>query len=291
MARKSKKKASKKPASTKPSVDLLQLKNPESVATASEPFVHVMQKGIRCDTEERGHSAPRGRSITEIVVDASEGFVPLWEKDTTLRWRFRESSFKPFAKPAALKSAIEKLLAEALVRWGDAAPIKFAKRDDAWDFEIVMKKAADCDTNGCVLASAFFPDAGRHALTIYPTMFEQDKTEQVETLIHEIGHAFGLRHFFAKLSETSSASEIFGKHVKFSIMNYGPDSRLTEDDRTDLKKLYQQAWSGQLTHINGTPIKFVKPFHTTGAGSEDLVALRPDLAAARFPGRGSGIRD
>jgi hypothetical protein len=291
MARKSKKKSSTKPAGTKPSVNLLQLKKPESAASASEPFVHVMQKGIRCDTEERGHSAPGGRSIIEIVVDASEGFVPLWEKDTTLRWRFRESSFKPFAKPAALKSAIEKLLAEALVRWGDAAPIKFAKRDDAWDFEIVMKKAADCDTSGCVLASAFFPDAGRHALTIYPTMFEQDKTEQVETLIHEIGHTFGLRHFFAKISETSSESEIFGKHVKFSIMNYGPDSRLTEDDRTDLKKLYQQAWSGQLTHINGTPIKFMKPFHTTGAGSEELVALRPDLAAARYPGRGSGIRD
>ncbi|HEV7881783.1 matrixin family metalloprotease [Bradyrhizobium sp.] len=292
MARKSKKKASTRQAGTPgPAVDLLRLKNPESAANASEPFVHIMKKGIRCDTEQRGHSAPRGRSRLEIVVDASEGFIPLWEKDTTLRWRFRESSLKPFANPAALKTAIEKLLAEALVEWGDAVPIKFAKRDDAWDFEFVMKSATDCDINGCVLASAFFPDAGRHTLTIYPTMFEQDKTEQRETLMHEIGHIFGLRHFFAQISEASSASEIFGKHSKFSIMNYGANSKLTADDRADLKKLYQQAWSGQLTHINGTPIKFVKPFHTTGGGSEELIALRSDLAAARYPGRGSGIRE
>jgi hypothetical protein len=291
MARKSKKKASTKPASSKPVADLLKLKSPEAAAAASESFVHVMKKGIRCNTEERGHELPRGRSLTEIVVDASEGFIPLWEKDTTLRWQFQESSFKPFANPGALKTAIEKLLADALVAWGDAAPVKFAKRDDAWDFQIVMKSAPDCDVNGCVLASAFFPDAGRHDLAIYPTMFEQDKTEQVETLIHEIGHTFGLRHFFAKIREASAASEIFGKHVKFSIMNYGPDSKLTPADRADLKKLYQLAWSGQLTHINGTPIKFVKPFHTSGAGSEELIALRPDLAAARYPGRLSYVRD
>lgn len=281
MARKSKKKAVIKPAGTKPA-NPLKLKKPDSAASAAEPFVHVMQKGIRCDTEERGHATSRGRSILELVVDASEGFIPLWEKETTLRWRFRESSMKAFENPTALKAAIENLLAEAIMDWGDAAPIKFAKRDDAWDFEIVMKSSDDCNASGCVLASAFFPDAGRHVLTIYPKMFEQDKTEQVETLIHEIGHTFGLRHFFAQISETQSASQIFGKHVKFSIMNYGPDSKLTPDDKADLKRLYQLAWSGELTHINGTPIKFVKPFHATGAAPENIVAL--GQAAIRYPG-------
>jgi hypothetical protein len=284
MARKSKKKATIKPAGAKPASNPLKLKKPSSAATAAKPFVHVMQQGIRCDTEERGHAVSRGRSIIEIVVDASEGFIPLWEKDTTLRWRFRESSLKAFENPSALKAAIEKLLGEAILEWGDAAPIKFAKRDDAWDFEIVVRSSDDCDITGCVLASAFFPDAGRHVLTIYPKMFEQDKTEQVETLVHEIGHTFGLRHFFAQISETQAASEIFGKHEKFSIMNYGPDSKLTPDDRADLKKLYQLAWSGQLTHINGTPIKFVKPFHTIGAAPENIVALGQGLAAARYPG-------
>ena len=44
-------------------------------------------------------------------------------------------------------------------------------------------------------------------------------------------------------------------------MNYGADSELTDDDKGDLKKLYQSVWSGQLTEINGTPIKLVRPFH------------------------------
>ena len=122
-----------------------------------------------------------------------------------------------------------------------------------------MRQADDCDTSGCVLASAFFPDAGRHKLVLYPKMFTQDREEQLETLIHEIGHVFGLRHFFAQLSETAWRSEIFGKHKKFSIMNYGGDSKLSDDDRGDLKKLYQMAWAGELTQINGTPIKFMNP--------------------------------
>ena len=169
--------------------------------------------------------------------------------------------------------------------WEDAVPVKFASRSDAWDFEIVMRQADDCDTSGCVLASAFFPDAGRHKLVLYPKMFTQDREEQLETLIHEIGHVFGLRHFFAQLSETAWRSEIFGKHKKFSIMNYGGDSKLSDDDRGDLKKLYQMAWAGELTQINGTPIKFMKPFHTMGDPAEDVIAVGQIRTVVQSPRR------
>jgi len=235
--------------------------------------VHVYGKGIVCDTETRGHARPQGRSILEIIVDASEGFIPLWAKDQTLRWKFRESSLKFFEKPAAAKTAIRKLLGEALLAWGDAAPVKFAERNDVWDFEIIMRATDNCNAVGCVLASAFFPDAGRHKLTLYPRMFTQDHQEQLETLVHEIGHAFGLRHFFAKIQEAQFASEIFGKHDAFSIMNYGPKSKLTDADKSDLKKLYQAAWKGELKEINGTPIKFMKPYHTAVGSPDNLVAM------------------
>ena len=76
-----------------------------------------------------------------------------------------------------------------------------------------------------MLASAFFPDAGRHPLTIYPRMFTQSRKEQVDTLIHEIGHTFGLRHFFAQVSESAWPSVVFGTHQAFSIMNYGSRGR------------------------------------------------------------------
>jgi hypothetical protein len=231
-------------------------------AAPKADLVHKLKAGIRCDTEPRGYATPKGQSINKIVVDASEGFIPLWVKDSVLRWRFRESSLQAFDNPGAVRTAIENLLAAALVEWGDAAPIKFSKNSDTWDFEIIVRDQEDCDINGCVLASAFFPDPGRHDLTIYPTMFDQSPQEQLETMCHEIGHIFGLRHFFALVSESAFPAVVFGKHEKFTIMNYGEDSEMTPDDRSDLKRLYDKVWAGEITKINGTPIKLVKPFHT-----------------------------
>lgn len=60
----------------------------------------------------------------------------------------------------------------------------------------------------------------------------------------------------------------------FSIMNYGPESVLTEADLTDLTELYRSAWSGELTQINGIPIRFVRPF------SAAVPAIVPVAAAA-----------
>lgn len=279
-------KRSRVDAETKPtSAELFKMREPSDAAHEVEELVHVIRKGVRCDTERRGHATSRDLSPLEIVLDASEGFIPLWQKDTTLRWRFRESSFRALEDPEAAKAAVERLLGEALLAWGDAAPVRFAKRNDAWDFEVVMRQADECDRSGCVLASAFFPDAGRHKLVLYPQMFTQDKKEQLETLIHEIGHIFGLRHFFAQVSEGAWPSEIFGKHQKFSIMNYGTDSVLTAHDRADLKKLYQMAWKGELTHVNGTPIKFVKSFHSIGDQTDNVVAVGHVQTVVQSPKR------
>jgi predicted Zn-dependent protease len=251
-----------------------QPRNPEEAAREVEPQIHVYGSGAICDTDKRGYATPGNRTPAEIVVDASEGFIPLWAKDMTLRWRFQERSMSFFEDPEAAKTAIKDLLGAALLAWGDdVAPVKFTQRDDAWDFEIVVRQADRCTINGCVLASAFFPDQGRHELQIYPRMFTQSVEEQVETLVHEIGHIFGLRHFFANVSETEWPSEVFGTHRPFSIMNYGSQSELTDEDRADLKRLYQSAWSGELTEINGTPIRSVKPFNTIGAPPENLVAV------------------
>lgn len=245
----------------------------KSAAAAADTDVHVFGNGFVCDTDTKGHATPRGQSKFEIVVDSSEGFIPLWAKGQTLRWRFKESTMKAFKKPAQAKAQIRKLLGEAIVEWGTSAPVKFAERTDNWDFEIAMRNADKCSPAGCVLASAFFPDAGRHELVLYPQMFQQTKQEQLETMVHEIGHVFGLRHFFAAIKESQWPSEIFGVHKKFSIMNYGPDSKLTADDKADLKRLYQKAWTGELTEINGTDIKLVKPFHTIGSSPDAMATV------------------
>ena len=245
--------------------------------------VHVFGKKVVCETDPRGHPTPSGRSPLEIVVDASEGFIPLWARDSTLRWRFQARSMRFFRNPAAAMRGIESLLGEALLAWGDAAPVRFSRRNDAWDFEIVVRRANDCDINGCVLASAFFPDAGRHQLVIYPKMFEQSRQEQVETLVHEIGHIFGLRHFFANVSETAWPSQVFGTHKPFTIMNYGSQSVLTAEDKADLKRLYRLAWRGELTHINGTPISLVAPFHNQRPQFETAAVARVPVVAEAQP--------
>ncbi len=225
---------------------------------AAQP--HKYGKGL-CSTDTRGFATPQGRSPLEIVVDSSEGFIPLWAQGKNLRWRFNASSMSYFENPEAAKNRIRTLFAAAVQAWGSAAPVAFSERNDAWDFEVAMSPSTNCNTAGCTLARAFFPDAGRHDLLLFPTLFEQSEGEQVETLVHEVGHIFGLRHFFAPVSETAWASEIFGTHSKFSIMNYGADSKLTQSDKDDLTSLYRSAWDGKLTEINGTKIRFVQPYH------------------------------
>lgn len=100
----------------------------------------------------------------------------------------------------------------------------------------------------------------------------QSRKEQVDTLIHETGHTFGLRHFFA-LSESAWPSVISGTHRPFSIMNYGSNSELTGLDKADLTTLYRQAWDGELTHINGTPIRLVRPFSSLAPVPDGVFAL------------------
>ena len=221
---------------------------------------HVYGKKSICRTDGLGHETPHGQTPTEIRVDTHEGFVPLWAKNVSLRWRFQDTSLAGFADPEAAKVAIRSLLGEALVKWGKAVPVKFSEQRDNCDFDIVVRANADCNASGCVLASSFFPDAGQHEFVIYPTLYDQVRQEQIATFEHELGHVFGLRHWFANISETEWSSALFGSNGKFTIMNYGSKSKLMPADKRDLTKLYQQVWSGAVTNINGTPIRLFKPF-------------------------------
>ena len=58
-------------------------------------------------------------------------------------------------------------------------------------------------------------------------------------------------------------------------------------DRHDLTKLYRLAWGGQLTNINGTPIRFVSPYSTMAEPcGPEVGEMLPDTsyAAARSAG-------
>lgn len=239
-------------------------KKPDDIKEHQKATAHVYGDGIKCKTDVRGKARPQGkkRSAARLVVDATDGFIPLWAKNTVLRWRFEGRSLEAFDYPEEAKEALRHLMGEALLKWSDAVPVKFSERQEAWDFEVAIADRDDCDGSNCVWAEAFFPDSGRHQLIIYPIFFDGSLEKKLATLAHEFGHIFGLRHFFANIKEKDWPVEIVGKHQKFTIMNYGPNSYMTKQDRDDLKKLYKAAWSGDLTHINATPIRLMKPFST-----------------------------
>ena len=254
-------KTEKRPSKTE---SLFELKSKKELRQDEKTGMHRYggEKFI-CATDASGHATPGDRSPFEIVVDASEGFIPLWAQHQVLRWTFDETALSYYKNSEEIKQYVRGLFGEALLRWGEAVPIRFSENGDNSDFQIDVRQADNCNAHGCVLASAFFPDSGRHQLVIYPKMFEQSIEEQIETMMHELGHIFGLRHFFAKISESAWPSEIFGEHKPFSIMNYGSESVFTEADKNDLKSLYDQVWCGQLTAINGTPIHQVMPYHAS----------------------------
>ena len=87
----------------RPVADSGKAKTPQlakATAAKPDPEVHVFGRRRRDATPKpRGHATPQGRSPLEIVVDASEGFIPLWAKDTTLRWRFREQHDEVLQEP------------------------------------------------------------------------------------------------------------------------------------------------------------------------------------------------
>lgn len=189
---------------------------------------------------------------TELVIGLKYN-IPLWNQNVTLKWKFN-SAFDDYTNSTEVKQYIRTIFTNAINEWGDASPVIFQEDNNQWDFDITILPD-NCNQSGCTLASAFFPNEDKNILILHPKMFEQTKKEQIETLIHEIGHIFGLRHYFAKEKESSWRSEVFGVHYPLTIMNYGNYSTLTEQDRTDLKLLYQKVWNGQLTNINGLAIK------------------------------------
>ncbi len=100
---------------TRTSADPFKRRDPTDTIAAEEQYAHVYGKRVICETDTRGFPTPGNMSPAEIVVDAGDGFVPLWAKDTVLRWRFQEQSLSIFEDPTAAKASLTNLLGESIL--------------------------------------------------------------------------------------------------------------------------------------------------------------------------------
>ena len=85
-----------RPASKTPFIEITLLPEQESNS-------YLLKPGVVCRTEPKKKTSRDDQPIPELALDATEGFIPLWSKNTTLRWRFRESSLAHFSNPSAKK--------------------------------------------------------------------------------------------------------------------------------------------------------------------------------------------
>src|SRR5688572_27873174 len=134
----------------KRSAEATKLLDPKEAAKRTAADLHVLGRGIVCKTDDRGYATPQNRDPSRIVLDVREGYIRLWARRTTLRWRFQEQSMQVFVDPEAAKEYIRGLMSDAVTAWGDSVPVQFNETPDLWDFEVAMVPD-DCDDNGCVL--------------------------------------------------------------------------------------------------------------------------------------------
>jgi hypothetical protein len=255
------------PKKARGSNDLLALKDDAQLLMETESQVHMIRPGFSCKTECRARS--RAEIESSLVIGATDGSINLWKENQILYWRFDEVSLRPFENSTKLKEIAQQTLFDAIGAWGDSSPVRFKENTDVYDFQVSIMTADLQQGNGLVAASSFFPGDGRKSkLRLYPTFFRSgdltDK-ERLETLIHELGHIFGLRHFFSAENDPLFSGGVFGANNKLTIMSYGANSELTSDDRKDLKNLYKAAWTGTLTNVNRTPVRLVDSPHIVQA--------------------------
>jgi hypothetical protein len=78
---------------------------------------HAAARRFKCATDSQPQLS------LEAVLDATEGFIPLWAQGTVLRWRFNPETLAKFEYPDAVRKEVRQLMTAGVDAWGSAAPI------------------------------------------------------------------------------------------------------------------------------------------------------------------------
>merc|ERR1712232_134059 len=209
----------------------------------------------KCVTDQRKHA-----NREELAVDFSNGFVPLWQKGTNLTYAFDLASFRGIFGSQTWKTiaAVQELFEQAQQKWEFTDYVTIEQVDSIFKADFIVHAAPTNGnmSSGFVLASAFFPNADQNDFYVYPEMFTLG--DPLNTMLHEIGHIYGLRHYFFR-EEEGFPGLTFGTENEKTIMNYGKNSIFTDTDKKDLKALYE--FVGDSSREKGVPIVLFKSRH------------------------------
>ncbi|KAI0868115.1 hypothetical protein GGS24DRAFT_483314 [Hypoxylon argillaceum] len=187
-----------------------------------------------CATQQRTSGTTRARI-------GSDGYIPRWQKGSTIRYIVCDESFKN----SSLATIAAARAVEATSMW-EGIGVKFEQvhRNRAATFQIMyLDLPDDHDPNVC--AESFFPRAGTGTLFIYKFALEEANMDYLANILaHEVGHILGLRHEFAgdiicerPKKTMEQGSVLWGEKNAMSVMNYYSHPSLHTVQEQDLKEL------------------------------------------------------
>jgi hypothetical protein len=148
----------------------------------------------RSATPGPGPHGPEGTLVRRARRRRHAGVRAPVGRSHHLRWRFQPRSLVLFEAPLAEMEALARLLGEAILQWGPAAlsGSPATTTHGTSRSRCARSPAAHPPAASWPAPSSLMRAATRSSST--RSCFTRSRDEQIETLIHELGHVFGLRH-------------------------------------------------------------------------------------------------
>lgn len=178
--------------------------------------------------------------------------IPRWEASTALKWFLKAEGF-PSADEAKLAAEI---MNQAAQEWNDLSfgvSVSQTTDETAANFNLIYEDNPPNEPGA--LASAFFPLQAGGDVVIYETGMKNSREYPLKsTLLHELGHVFGLRHEFA--DKYPNGQLRFMEINKDSVMSYNGVVIIEETDKHGIRAFYELA---EGSRIGQSPVRDYKP--------------------------------
>merc|ERR1712100_924209 len=189
------------------------------------------------------------RPINSLEIHKWRDHIVLWDPNAILKY-YVDETFNENQRvlvKSAMKHAVESW--DGREAWNHHLP-GMIEGDTQGEANFTVTRIPE---NGGLFASAFFPGyifGNRLEITDFQ-LNAHWVAKLMTTLIHEIGHIYGLRHEFAN---TEGDNVPVGLRNDFSIMNYG-ETHLQKSDVTTLARIYSDTYA----RINGIRVAHFNP--------------------------------